>query len=339
MKERVEYLDSIKGLAIILVVMAHTIAWNYPNWEEVCLFKQSQPANYMAGGFVWQLIYTFHMALFFMVSGFLTGKITINSSNILSRLKSKTIRLLIPYLVTGYMINFVRGTWGYWFLLTLYEISLLAYGIIWFLQNFNSKKSLWIDASIFIVIYILLRGGSYMPIISYIIDPGVVKYFIPFSIGMLMRRHEIIEKIVCRSSCFSLSLFLFILLFSTRYITSYPLLYTIVAKIDFFFSILSVLACVMIFHIFIRWKESERIMSFLAYIGTLTMPIYILHNLFVIQISEIGTFILEQNVVTAITLQLVYSSVFTVISIGLSIFLYCVLSYSTFTRKLMFGES
>lgn len=339
MKERLLYLDAIKGLAIILVVMGHIIAWNYPDWEKVCLFEQSSPINYMAGGFVWQLIYTFHMALFFMVSGFLTGSVSVNRSNILSRLKSKTTRLLVPYLVTGYMIYFVRGNWGYWFLLTLYEISLLSYGLIWVLQKFNSRKNLLFETIFFVIVYIFLRGSSCLPVISQLIDAGVVKYFIPFSIGMLMKRYEVIERIVCSSSCFSVSLILFGVLFSTRYIASYPLLYSIIAKIDFFFSVLSVSACVMVFHIFMKWKESERSLSFLAYIGTLSMPVYILHNLFAIQISDIGTFILTQNGVTAITLQLVFSTVFTAVCISLSILLYRILSYSAIVRKLMFGES
>ena len=139
MTKRLEYIDAIRGFAIILVVMAHAIAWNYSDWNVVCIFNQSQSINYMAGGFVWQLIYSFHMALFFMVSGYLSGNITITKENIQNRFQSKIIRLLIPYITTGFLIWFVRGHWGYWFLLSLFEMSILWMVISALLDKINNK--------------------------------------------------------------------------------------------------------------------------------------------------------------------------------------------------------
>jgi len=68
---RFEYLDSIRGFAIILMVMGHAIAWNYSDWQSVVLFNSMQNNAEKYGGIIWQIIYSFHMALFFMVSGFL----------------------------------------------------------------------------------------------------------------------------------------------------------------------------------------------------------------------------------------------------------------------------
>ena len=61
----------LETLPLFYIVMGHSVAWSYPNWNEVCIFNQSQLVEYMAGSVMWQVIYTFHMALFFMVSGFL----------------------------------------------------------------------------------------------------------------------------------------------------------------------------------------------------------------------------------------------------------------------------
>lgn len=75
MKQRIEYIDAIKGLAIFLMVMGHAIAWNYDDYNAVCNFHPEQTINVkMGGGAIWQLIYSFHMPLFFMVSGFLMYK-------------------------------------------------------------------------------------------------------------------------------------------------------------------------------------------------------------------------------------------------------------------------
>ena len=77
-KKRIEYLDAIKGFAILLVVMAHTIAWNYSDYNDICVYDPNQPINVKMGGVIWQLIYSFHMPLFFMVScliKYIIGKI------------------------------------------------------------------------------------------------------------------------------------------------------------------------------------------------------------------------------------------------------------------------
>ena len=86
MEKRIEYIDSIRGLAIFLVVMGHAIAWNYGDWQQICVFSPSQPKSYWVGGVVWQVIYSFHMALFFMVSGFLSGVSLVSRENIFRKI-------------------------------------------------------------------------------------------------------------------------------------------------------------------------------------------------------------------------------------------------------------
>ncbi|MEQ3237778.1 acyltransferase family protein [Bacteroides cellulosilyticus] len=88
MKERFEYIDSIKGFAIFLMVMGHVIAWNYTDYKTVCIYDFKQLPNIKLGGVVWQIIYSFHMPLFFMVSGFLSYK-TYNWQNFFPFLKKK----------------------------------------------------------------------------------------------------------------------------------------------------------------------------------------------------------------------------------------------------------
>lgn len=64
-KEYFDYIDSLKGLAIILVVVGHCIAWNFSDYNTI--IKESKPSDL----FWWHLIYSFHMPLFFWISGFL----------------------------------------------------------------------------------------------------------------------------------------------------------------------------------------------------------------------------------------------------------------------------
>lgn len=64
---RIEYLDAIKGFAIILVVIDHVLAWNF---HELNVIMHPLCVEDIRYGLLWNMVYSFHMALFFMVSGY-----------------------------------------------------------------------------------------------------------------------------------------------------------------------------------------------------------------------------------------------------------------------------
>lgn len=80
MKKRIAYIDFARGLAIILVVIGHYIQVFY-----VDAFKNNP---------ILIIIYSFHMPLFFIISG-LTFK-TIDRNNIVDWIKKKVKQLIIP---------------------------------------------------------------------------------------------------------------------------------------------------------------------------------------------------------------------------------------------------
>ena len=57
MRQRIYYLDNMKGVAIILVVIGHIMQFSFG-------FQTSQPVKFLC----------FHMPLFFYISGFLAYK-------------------------------------------------------------------------------------------------------------------------------------------------------------------------------------------------------------------------------------------------------------------------
>lgn len=337
MAQRINYIDGIRGFAIILVVVGHSIAWNYPDWHEVCLFSQTQPKELMVGGVVWQLIYSFHMALFFMVSGYLSGTSIVDKQNFWDKIKNKTLRLLVPYLATGYLIFFVRGNWGYWFLLTLYEMSILWIILYVLLKKLNPTSVMWKDFLVLALVYVLLRGLSIFSLTASYIDVNLLKYFIPFCFGCLMRRHTVIESMVRDRKTYTFCLILFIMLFISRYITNIPLLYIVIEKLDYFLSISALCACIATFFLFMK-GINHKVEQLFVYLGKVSLPIYILHILFVIQLSIVGVFFLEQSPATSITMQIVYSLSVSIVAISLSIFLYNILRRSALIRLLLFGE-
>lgn len=81
-KVRIGYIDAAKGLAIILMIVGHSKAKNIP--------------------FLWDFIYSFHMPLFVIISGFFIKEI-----NVYESIKKYSHNYLKPYFVTSILGLFV----------------------------------------------------------------------------------------------------------------------------------------------------------------------------------------------------------------------------------------
>jgi len=160
-KKKYLEMDRLKGLGILLVLLGHSIIVYPINIQDIswCMFLHD-------------FIYSFHMPLFFVVSGFLYA----NSSKRLpymKNLKKKSLRLLLPYfvfsffnLMTNYFLNdFVNrkvDNFGeaimdillhgkfYWFLYVLFMIFM----IIPLLEKLFVNK---ITTSLIVSILLVLR--------------------------------------------------------------------------------------------------------------------------------------------------------------------------------------
>lgn len=58
-RKRLVYIDSLKGFAILLVVMEHVIGWSFPSIENF-LYEHPTPI------LLWKVFYSFHMPLFYI---------------------------------------------------------------------------------------------------------------------------------------------------------------------------------------------------------------------------------------------------------------------------------
>lgn len=155
LSERVEWLDVMKGIGIILVVLGHV----YKN--EV----------------VFHWIYCFHMPLFFWVSGYAYKRRTVGAD-----IRRRIQTILIPYFSFGIMeliywqlferrfrpsdLNFkeaVKGLLGGWFdyldfnvqlwFLPCFFLSVVLFNV---LNNYCSKKGLYIFSILMAVVFIVL---------------------------------------------------------------------------------------------------------------------------------------------------------------------------------------
>lgn len=126
-KIRDQGLDIAKGVAIIIVVIGHTLQNSFENFDELFGFR---------------VIYSFHMPLFILLTGavasfwFNPKTILLPSSNFLAvlciRIQHSAMRLLLPFIAWALISNWVRQTG-----LNPIEIMVSAFrrpdGALWFL--------------------------------------------------------------------------------------------------------------------------------------------------------------------------------------------------------------
>lgn len=152
-KDRIEWLDIAKGLGVLLVVVGHL-------WYN-CLFPV-----------VNQMIYSFHMPMFFILSGFVFKK---GNSRFGTFVLKKAKRLLLPtfiffvlgsiiliiadYPLTGIVKDFffLRGLCPYnapcWYFIALFQLSVISYFI-----NLDKLSSI----SQAIVMFIAFAAGFFL---------------------------------------------------------------------------------------------------------------------------------------------------------------------------------
>lgn len=147
MKKNNYTIDNLRFLAIILVILGHSIIIYNPYWNLVKTSANSDLLKYLC----W-IIYIFHMPLFVFISGFLFNC----NTSLFTLLKKKFKRLIIPYILFSLFyllpIRYILGYEGYvnntliynivdniilgkdnghlWFLPSLYIIFLLFYIIL-----------------------------------------------------------------------------------------------------------------------------------------------------------------------------------------------------------------
>lgn len=200
-KGRIDWIDMAKGIAIILVIIGHTVKFG------------SGTRNF---------IYSFHMPLFFLLSGY-TYKIAENREEFLHHLKIGCRHLLFPYLIIS-IINVIASWWqgSAHDILTLWKVTSRMGDALWWASACNVRVhpgigAIWFLCSLFWAkifidsIHLLFRGkytGYIFPFLGLAgmaigvkgkwlpqnIDVTLVAIFFVY-LGMLWKKYyESIEK-------------------------------------------------------------------------------------------------------------------------------------------------
>ena len=192
---RIKYMDYTKGLAIILMIFGHTMTKidNLHLW-----------------------IYSFHMPLFFIVSGMLMQlNCEKNKKNDINKICKKIISIAIPYYFFGTLLIFfytllnilshhdidfysrmfslltLQGIDSLWFL----PIYLFTYIVMAAVNNFGKNKDR-LSFLLFIIAVLVVIFASSLMITWY--SKLLYKFLIAFTfceIGVLIKKYKLIDKI------------------------------------------------------------------------------------------------------------------------------------------------
>ena len=183
-KERNQFVDIMRGIAMLLVVLGHTMTGCTTGAENSFLFN-----------IVWSL----QMPLFILISGYVTRytRGIENGVGLWKYIQRRTIAYLLPWAVWSFIVrgiifgqsNFLNIKWllwhmdsGYWFLMTIWMISLI-FGVSAFLAKKIAKDSgikqklftlaLYLAGMAVLAVIGLLAGLSFLAI-------KLTLYYMPF---------------------------------------------------------------------------------------------------------------------------------------------------------------
>lgn len=288
-KKRESWIDICKGIAIIFVVMGHVVS----SFHNSGLLKEATAFNYVG-----KLIYSFHMPLFFMISGLLFTKS--KQSPLGQCLKKKIAAYGIPYTVFSLIIggskiifsSFVNGNVRltdllsilfypmsfFWFLYALLVISAIQL----VLGHIGGKHQA--EFAFFFGLFVRI-ALSFVPDTIYgfnIKELGLIdaaKYYIWFVIGQYFLCY-LIEKLKGFGGKNS---YIIIPFFVAVYcLIVYMLMHFSLSGV-YFDVPLAFIGSMIICLLSISIKENKV----LQHIGKFTMPIYLFHGL-VISVLRIG---------------------------------------------------
>ena len=198
-KKRVQYIDIARGIAIILMVIGHTI-------------DQGVKRN---------IIFSFHMPLFIIISGFFYKDKPFKKT-----IKDIFLKLILPYIICTLLVNIVKCNdihyLGNQILEWLKQIvfSYSYIGKLKFTENVSGLGALWFFPLLALVrlIFIAIKKISendniklcaFCMLISYVgYILGINKYFLPFSLdiamlclifycfGYILSKNDLLEKLL-----------------------------------------------------------------------------------------------------------------------------------------------
>lgn len=300
---RLYYIDKLKALAMLLVVMGHTLY--FCTWHET-------PSNDV----VLNIICTFHVPLFFFLSGFVISQLPD-----VRKFLVKARKFLVPMLIVGFVNALVfdgvrdfflnGGHFGYWYLLTLTVFYLLLIpfrfmdGIKNSILSFTGKVGLAI--AFWLVMYFSVDTSS---VVISVLNPwGAFAFWPFFIIGQFCRKYALTDAITGKPRI----AFLLVVAYLTLVVVFFDSIDHLPLLLDFTIAITAIAALLTLFYFLDTVDSNAFLNRQLLLIGNSTLHIYIYHYFFIrlIDLSFLKTagVATQLLVIIPLTLVIVYGAI------------------------------
>lgn len=346
-KERMEWLDALRGFTMILVVAYHVAQTSF---GQSIKLSASLP-----------LLVLFRMPLFFFISGFLAYKPDFNWTR--GRLKSMVWKKLKIQVIPAFvflcifivvrMPNFEEGfvqcmekstKGGYWFTWSLLHMFIFYY-VFAYIENHFKRRS-WIPITILWFTALCAYATLYMPSwFNYHKEPffqytslvETLRFFHFFLLGNIVRRYWCGWQRLFDSRWF-FPLVAVVAFFCCADALKWHTLRLQWANLPRTAAMYLLMLTVFMFFRYYRnhLTQAHRRGQFLQYIGRRTLDIYLLHFIFLPKLKFVGKF-LDANRPNFIT-DIVCSVSVAVVVIGFCCLTSNILRMSPFFKKILFGR-
>ena len=304
---RDHHIDALKGVAIILVVLGHSIQINDPNYDNNLLYR---------------IVFSFQMPMFMFLSGFILA--TQFRYSLLNYLKKNAVRLLVPFFV-WYLIGYVFVRFqtdvslpsylfdlmqsparGLWFLWVLFLNSFLLFTVLKIVRYKNWLR--W--ENYFVLAALLLSRAASADFLGL---SEVKQYFPYYAAGFFVFKYlDVLKR--KRNIIYSVAVITFPVLVlgwkRNEFPTFYPFLLQLfndkgIARLIVSIYKYAVSFLGIAFSSFILEKiRQTRVYLFLCWLGTLTLDIYACHKYFLVGFGN-GVWQYLSAAVVSLTLSLV----------------------------------
>jgi surface polysaccharide O-acyltransferase-like enzyme len=347
-KERMEWLDALRGFTMILVVAYHVATTGF---AENIKLSSSLP-----------LLVLFRMPLFFFISGFLAYKSDFVWTRgrlgmmMWKKLKIQVFPALIFFCISLVVLHpkfgdaFMKGIasptkCGYWFTWSLLHMFVLYYLFSFFESKWNKRRS-WVPIAILWFVALSVYATIYMPSwFDYHKDPffhysslvETMRYFHFFVFGNIVRRYWNSWQRLFDTNWF-FPLMVVVCFFCCADILKWHTLqfqWTNLPRTTAMYLLL-----LMVFMFFRYYKDSftknTRVGRFLQYIGVRTLDIYLIHFLFLPRMFHVGESLneLKHNFVFDICVSVAYA----MLVLGFTCLVSNMLRMSPWFRRYLFGR-
>lgn len=260
--KRLLYIDQLKGVAIILVVIAHFIAVG-------SLYKTISKELFF------DFANQYCMPIFFFLSGLVIKQ---EKKKRCEYLFKKVRIIIIPFLVWGTLITLYKQTtildffcdyrkMGYWYLWVLFFFYIFHIMFSGISTLVNKRDKWWLDLVILIVAFVALKVGYHFIPRSWNCFLGYIlwlDYIIYFMAGMLIKKYNVANKVFATHIFYAVAFAVLLIVW--------------IFKIQFsYIDVVMAFCVIFIFCVFFYYAQENCITNGLAYIGRYSLSIYVMH--------------------------------------------------------------